>query len=141
MTVVRAVLLLSGLAAAGYGIDLVLTMRPVELLSIAIWFLGVIVLHDAVFAPLSAGVGAIGRRWVPAGVVAPVAIGAVATVTLVVVAVPVVRRGGAVANPTVLDRDYGVGLAIAVALVWAGVGGAVLRRRRREGRRRTPGDA
>ncbi len=131
MIVVRTLLLLAGLATAAYGIELVLKMSPVDRMSIAVWFLGAIVIHDAILAPLSAGAGVLGDHVFPARVRGPVTVGAVITFTLIVVAAPVLFRGGAVANPTVLDRDYPLGLAVALVVVWAAVGIVVYRRRRR----------
>lgn len=50
-------------------------------------------------------------------------IGAILTVALVVVSLPVLfQRGGIAANPSSLDRNYPVGLAVAVAVVWLGCG-------------------
>ncbi|MEV5649493.1 hypothetical protein AB0L57_14695 [Nocardia sp. NPDC052254] len=131
MTVIRALLIAAGLASVAYGIDLVLRMSTTDLMSIAVWFGGLLLLHDAVFAPLSAAVGTVGRYVIADLVRGPVIVGAVATVTLAIVAVPVLGRSGAVANSTVLDRNYGAGLAVALLLVWTGVAVAVLWRGRR----------
>ncbi|MEU6559530.1 hypothetical protein [Nocardia nova] len=131
MNVLRALLIVAGIASAAYGIGLVLQMNTTDLKSIAVWSAGLLVLHDAVFAPLSAGAGTLGRYLLPAPVRGPVTIGAVTTVVLAIVSVPVVGRAGAVANPTVLDRDYGAGLTVALVLVWAGVGIAAVWRIRR----------
>ncbi|WP_062997123.1 hypothetical protein [Nocardia mikamii] len=131
MNVVRGLLIAAGAACAAYGIELLLQMNTTDLMSIAVWSVGLLLVHDVVFAPLSAGVGVMGRYLIPGPARAPVTIGAVATVVLAVVSVPVVGRAGAVANSTVLDRNYGVGSAVALVLVWAGVGVGVLWRRRR----------
>ncbi len=131
MNALRALLIAAGAISAAYGINLVLQMNTTDLMSIALWLAGLLVLHDTVFAPLSAGVGTLGRYLLPDLVHGPVAIGFVATVVLTIVSIPVIGRAGAVANSTVLDRNYSTGLMAALALVWAGVGMAVLWRTRR----------
>ncbi|MFF0457663.1 hypothetical protein [Nocardia africana] len=131
MNAVRVLLAVAGIASAAYGISLVLHMNTTDLMSIAVWSVGLLLVHDAVFAPLSAGVGVVGRHLIPGSVRGPVTIGVVATVVLAILSVPVIGRGGAVANSTVLDRNYGLGLAAALAVVWAGIGVTTLWRIRR----------
>ncbi|WP_157574158.1 hypothetical protein [Nocardia jejuensis] len=118
MTLIRLVLACAGLWLAGYGISLLLHQNPVDLRSTVFWFAGGILLHDAVFAPLCAAIGLAGRRVLPRNWWAPAACGAVATVTLVLLAVPVVGRS-LPNNPTILDRPYGIGLALALVTIWA----------------------
>ncbi|MFD4428660.1 hypothetical protein [Nocardia sp. NPDC058497] len=127
MTAVRVLLGLFGIGLAGYGIALLSDLSRTDLLSVAVWFAGGIVLHDAVFAPLSAAAGVGARRILPSSWWAAAACGAVATVAVLVLAAPVVGRGHALAdNPTLLDRDYPAGVIAAVVTVWVLVGvGAV----------------
>ncbi|MFC4127696.1 hypothetical protein [Nocardia rhizosphaerae] len=123
MTAVRIVLGLAGLWLAWIGIDLLLGQSRIDLISAGLWFVGAIVLHDGVFAPLCAALGVGGKRLLPPTSAAPVAVGTVCTVTLVLISVPVLGRELAVAaNPTVLDRDYPAGLLAAVVVVWVLVG-------------------
>jgi len=131
MNAVRVLLAAAGIASAAYGISLVLHMNTTDLMSIAVWSVGLLVVHDAVFAPLSAGVGVLGRHLIPGSVRGPVTIGVVATVVLAILSVPVIARAGAVANSTVLDRDYRLGLAVALVSVWTGVGLTMVWRIRR----------
>ncbi|WP_405136037.1 hypothetical protein [Nocardia sp. NBC_01388] len=118
MTIIRGLLVVLGLWLGWYGISLLLQMNPTDLRSIALWFAGGILLHDGVFAPLAATLGVAARRVLPESWWAPVACGAVCTVTLLLIAVPVIGREGALPNPTILDRNYILGLAVAVAVVW-----------------------
>ncbi|MGN2639418.1 hypothetical protein ACTD5D_25285 [Nocardia takedensis] len=119
-TAVRAVLLLVGVALAGYGISLLLDFPPDALTSVALWLAAGILLHDAVFAPLAAALGLTGRRLLPRGWWPPLACGAVCTVALLLLAAPVVGRRDALPdNPTVLDRDYPLGLTLALLLIWS----------------------
>jgi hypothetical protein len=72
------------------------------------------------------GVGA--GRLLPRSWWAPVACGAVCTVVLVMLAVPVIDRRNALPdNPSVLDRNYATGLTVALAIVWILVALALLR--------------
>ncbi|MBB5915949.1 hypothetical protein BJY24_004861 [Nocardia transvalensis] len=129
MTAIRILLGLAGIWLAWYGIDLVLEQDPASLMSTAGWFVGGILLHDAILAPVCAVVALLARRLLPDGWWASIVWGGLCTVTLLLVAVPVVQRSGAVAgNPTILDRDYPVGLLVVIAVVWAFVGLDITRR-------------
>ncbi|MBL1076863.1 hypothetical protein JK358_20930 [Nocardia sp. 2] len=120
MTAIRILLVLLGVWLAGLGLTDLLRMNGTDLLSIVFWFAGGILVHDAVFAPLCAALGSAGRRRLPRRAWAPLACGAVCTVTLIAIAVPVLVPGGANAdNPTIRDRPYLLGLTIAVVTVWA----------------------
>ncbi|WP_228832630.1 hypothetical protein [Nocardia brasiliensis] len=138
MTAVRLLLLVAGGWLGWYGITLLLDFPQADLISIALWFAGGILLHDAVFAPLCAAAGITARRFLPGVWWGPAACGAVCTVALLAIAAPVLDRGHAMPdNPTVLDRNYLLGLMAAVVLVWVLVGAAgaaklVDRRRRRD---------
>jgi hypothetical protein len=130
-SLVRLLLLLAGLWTAGYGVLLLSKHPPRDLVWIAVWFAGGILAHDAVFAPLCAALGLGARLLLPRRWWAPAACGAVCTVTLLLVAAPVIgRRHAHPDNPTVLDRDYPAGLTIALLAVWALVVGAHLTARR-----------
>jgi hypothetical protein len=102
-------------AVRGTFVDERLT-HPFEL---ARWIVGLAVLHDLVLVPVVLAVGAGLRRVVPARAWAPVRAALLATAVLSAVAWPFVRgygRNGSV--PSLLPRDYGAGLAAAVAVVW-----------------------
>ncbi|MEV0029605.1 hypothetical protein [Nocardia sp. NPDC050793] len=119
MTIVRTLLALTGAALLWYAITLLLDFGTQDLISIALWFAAGILLHDAVLAPLSAIVGLSARRILPRPWWAAAACGAVCTVTLMLIATPVLGRGHAVpANPTILDRNYPIGLAILLTIIW-----------------------
>ncbi|WP_067471781.1 hypothetical protein [Nocardia amamiensis] len=132
MIIVRTLLAVTGVSLMCYAITLLLDVTTGDLLSIALWFAGGILLHDAVFAPLSVIVGLGARRILPRSWWAAAACGAVCTVALVLIAVPVLGRGHAVTgNPTVLDRNYPVGLAILLTVIWLLVLAATAKHRRR----------
>lgn len=116
----RAALVVVGLALAGYGVLLLLEFPWRVLVNIAVWAGVGVAVHDFVFAPLCAGLGYVGRRVVPGRWWTPVAVATTVTVVLAMLAIPVYSKPGAhLDNPTVLDRDYALGLLIALAVVWA----------------------
>lgn len=120
ITAARGFLLVTGLGLGWYGIASLLDLPTTDLISVALWFCGGILVHDAVFAPLSAATGLGARRILPIDWWAPAACGAVCTVTLALIAAPVIgRRNTMPDNPTVLDRSYPLGLIAAVTVVWS----------------------
>ncbi|MDG4782194.1 hypothetical protein O7614_21265 [Micromonospora sp. WMMD961] len=117
MRAVRLLLLVLGVAAAAYGGWL---LRP-QLGSTLPWLIGGPVLHDLLVAPL---VGLVGltlgrlvtnrrrRAWITAGLLA--------SATMLLIAVPLLwRPPSAPPNPGLPDRDYPLGLATGLAVLWA----------------------
>jgi len=120
MTAVRVLLMTAGVALGGYGVLLLWDNPPVVLLRIVMWAAVGVVLHDFVFAPLCAVAGVAWRRLTPMGLQSPVAVAALCSVVLVLLAIPVYGRPGMRPdNPTVLNRDYPMGLWISLSIVWA----------------------
>ncbi len=95
--------------------------------SLGVWSVGLALLHDGLWAPLVVAVGWLAARLLPAPARTPVLIGALVSVALVALALPVLGSGGRrPTNPTVLDRNYGLGLAVALGVTWGLVAAAVL---------------
>ena len=135
----RSLLATAGAAAGLYGLVLLLSGSTTDLKSIAIWFAGCVLVHDAVIAPLVVAGGAGAARALPSSARPPVLAGAICTLTLVAIASPVLFRAGALAdNPTLLDRNYALGFAVALVIVWAAVAVSLVLRR---GRRPQPSTA
>ncbi|MCE6994346.1 hypothetical protein LZG04_05895 [Saccharothrix sp. S26] len=108
-----------GVVMGLWGAVLVLPLVDVDL---ALWFVAGPVVHDVLLAPLFAGVGLLVARWVPPRWRAAVLVGGTFTGVLVLLAVPLLWRPFAGSrNPGLLDRDYPVGLLVAVGVVWAAV--------------------
>lgn len=129
---VRLGLIVVGVIVAWHGISLLLDMSFPDLRSVAFWFAGGIIVHDGLFAPLCLALGFGGRRVLPQHWWGPVGCGAVCTVALLALSIPVIGRRGAVAdNPSILDRNYVLGLAIALLVVWAVVVAELVRRHNR----------
>jgi hypothetical protein len=115
----RFVLVVLGLVVAGYGALLLWANPPVIILRILVWALVAIVLHDLVFAPVCVALGFAARRLIPRRWWPPIAIAALCSVVLVLLAVPVYTKPGMRPdNMTVLDRDYPRGLSLSLAAVW-----------------------
>ena len=100
------------------------------------FFAGGALLVDLVVVPLAAGIGYLGRRLLPRTAWLAVRAALVASVTLVAFAAPLVLDlGGRPDNASLRPRDYGSGLASALAVVWV-VAAVVLAVALASGRRR-----
>lgn len=88
----------------------------------ALWFVGGPVLHDALVAPAVGVAGLVLARVLPVAWRVPVAVGAVLSGVLVLLAIPLLWRPyGVKANPGLHDNDYVLGLSLALAVVWLAV--------------------
>lgn len=117
MTAVRTALVLAGVALGVYG-AILLWDNP-SLVRIVVWAVLAAIVHDFVFAPLCAAAGLAGRTFLPLRWRSPVAVAALCSVVLGLLAVPVYTKPGMhLDNPSALDRNYALGLWIALAAVW-----------------------
>ncbi|MTE13790.1 hypothetical protein [Nocardia aurantiaca] len=127
MTITRILLCVSGIGLAAYGVDLLLKMSTTDLRSVAVWFIGAILAENLVFGPVAALAGVLGHHVLPARWWSAYTVGAFISLALILLAIPVLGREGAVpGNDTVLDRDYTVGLIVSLAVVWAVVAAYLL---------------
>ena len=118
----RWALVAMGVAIGGYGAWQLWEFPTDALLRIAVWAATGVIIHDFVFAPLTAALGYTSRRLIKGRWWPPVAVAAMCSITLVLLAIPVFDTPGAKPdNPSVLDRDYPLGLGVSLALVWASV--------------------
>jgi hypothetical protein len=126
----RVLLALLGLSLIGYGAVLAWdfgTSRTVNAVEGLAWFVGGPVVHDGLVAPAAGVVGLGLARVVPRAWRTPVVVGLVLTAVLALLALPLLWRPfGVVTNPGLHDRDYGVGLGVALGVVWVGAAIAVL---------------
>lgn len=105
-----------------YGVSGVLLDPDVNLVGVVVFGAALLVLHDGIFLPLVAGVGALLRRFVPAGWQPAVRLAAIADLAVVVVALPLVLGFGRDAtNPTVLPRPYTQGMFLLLAVTTVAV--------------------
>lgn len=99
------------------------------------WVVGANVVHDALLAPAALAVGWAASRFIPRFAWPAVRAGLIATGVLGLVAWPLVRGYGVDPSiPSLLNRNYGAGLAAALAVVWLVVAGWVAVAWRREQR-------
>ena len=130
--VVRAGLGLVGVAAAAYGVVLLLALDLADLLDVLLWMAGGVVVHDAVVAPLTVLATVLLLRVVPRAWRTSLTVGLVVLLGVTATAVPVLGRFGARPdNPTLLDRDYVGGWLLLAAVVLVLVVVAPLVRARR----------
>ncbi|MEH3154574.1 MAG: hypothetical protein PGN29_04250 [Gordonia paraffinivorans] len=135
---VRVLLVLAGIGMAAYGVTLITDFTPRDQLSVVIWAIAGLLVHDAILAPTYSVLGHAGSRLLPSTLWAPLLVATAATLVLVVLALPVLSprpAGERPMNATILDRPYGLGLTIAVVLIWA-LAAAVAVRNHRSARRR-----
>ena len=119
----RRAAVLVGLGALGFGTWRLATIGPAaEVTGALLWLAAVLVLHDAVLAPAVAALGrplgllrGRGARWAVA--VPVVGAGAYVAAVLTLVALPALLSPGVADNASVLPRDAGRGLLVALALV------------------------
>jgi hypothetical protein len=97
-----------GVAMAVWGA--LLAIQVPQIVEFGAWFLAGPILHDALLAPV---VGVIGLA-----LKGPVKAGAVVSGILVLIAVPLLWQPHVPVNPGLHDRDYLLGLAISLGVVW-----------------------
>lgn len=99
--------------------------------SFATLFVGLVLVHDLVLAPLVTAIVAwAGPRLAPPAR-AKVTAAVIVSGALVLVSLPPLLGGRVPDDPSLLPRNYPVGLAIALVSVWAATGALVLVRRLR----------
>ena len=107
-----------GIIAFGVGGALV-DSRLTHPRSMAIWLVGCLLVHDFVVAPLVFGVGRALRRVVAGPDRKLLQSFLLLSGVIFLVSVPVLGRfGQRPDNPTLLPRDYAVGLIVALVAVW-----------------------
>ena len=119
----RAALAVAGLAIGAYGAFRLLELGWANVAATLLWLAAGVFLHDAVVAPATIALAALGVALLPRRLRGPSAGGLLVLGTVTIAAVPVLGRFGARGdNPTLLDRDYTAGWLVVAALVLAGVG-------------------
>ena len=137
----RGLRALLGVAGVGFGLWGLWLMRDFtsdQLVSTGTWLAGGILLHDAVLAPVTVGLGVAASRLLPGHFRAATGLAFLVWATLTVVFVPVLSgQGGKPDNDTILHRPY-----VLSWLVLTGVlaGAAVIAARRRRPRTAPPAE-
>ena len=112
-----------GLPVIAYGVRGMLVdadrTHPAEL---ARWIVGAAVVNDALVVPLAMGAAWLAHRITPARAWPPVRSGLLATGVVLLVAWPFVRGYGRDPTiPSLLERNYAVGVAAAIGATWIAV--------------------
>lgn len=117
----RGVVGAAGIALGLFGVFRLLTQIPADdLLVLALWLVGAVIVHDGVLSPLLVGVGAAIDRFVPARARRYVAGGLIAGATVTVVAIPLIyRRNSQPAVKAILQQNYAANLTLLLAIVAA----------------------
>ncbi|MGL5931201.1 MAG: hypothetical protein ACRCY8_19900 [Dermatophilaceae bacterium] len=116
VAVLRGTLAVVGAAGVAYGILLLGRLDPGQVVDVARWVAGGIVVHDGLIAPLVVTFGALVAARAPGRLRMPLVRALVVLGPLTLVAVPVLGRFGAKPdNPTLLDRPYLTGYGVIVA--------------------------
>ena len=124
----RIAMLVLGLVAAAWGVYELLGRGWSNLTATAWWLVGGVVLHDFVFAPAVLLLCLIGLTVVPSRMRGVLTGALIVWGTVSITAIPVLGRFGARPdNPTLLDRNYGIGYLVSTLLVAVIAGGAGVR--------------
>jgi len=135
MRIVRLLVGAAGLAGIGYGLFLALTTIRgwSDLIAVALWFGLPPVIFDLIMVPVLGGIGIAVGRWAPPRWRPPVITGLIISGAVLAVGSPFLAGfGRRPDNPSVLDRPYLLGTAVALAVVWAGIAVWGLLRQRTE---------
>ncbi len=131
MKATRAVLLAVGVAGGLWGVWLMRDFTSPQLISIATFLVGGVILHDAILAPVTVGLGVLAARLLPGHFRAAVGIAFLLWGTLTLAFFNVLSgQGGKPDNMTVLNRPYGLSWLVMTGVLVAVVVLASLRRRR-----------
>lgn len=124
----RWLFLVPGIAAVGWGaVGLMQHRADVPLMPWLTWFVGGVLVHDLLVAPLVVAVGALLTRLLPTPARAPIVVGLVVSAMLAVISILFVLNPGRPQEPGFLPLDYArnltvlVGATMLVAVVWAAV--------------------
>lgn len=98
----------AGVVMAAWGALLALDVP--QIFELGAWFLAGPILHDALLAPVVAGLGLLLKGAAKAG--------AVVSGVLVLIAVPLLWQENVPTNPGLHDASYFAGLAISLGVVW-----------------------
>lgn len=123
----RRALVAIGVAVMAFAVVGALTDGGFDPVGVAVFLAAVVIAHDGVLMPLVLAAGALVARFVPAVARPVVQVAGVCSLALGVVAAPLAPGFGRVAgDPSVLPRDYGRGVLLALVAVWSVAGAAVV---------------
>ncbi|WP_020104939.1 hypothetical protein [Nocardia sp. 348MFTsu5.1] len=121
LRIIRLFLILMALALGCYGLSLLWAMPRPDQLSIVFWLAGGLIAHDALFAPACIALGFAAKKLLPQAWWPPVLIAASASLIVLILALPVLlprSEDKYPDNATILDRPYGLGVLVALGIIW-----------------------
>lgn len=131
MRVMRAALLALGIGVGVWGLWLMRDFTSTQLVSLAVFLVGGLILHDAILAPLTVGIGVLGARFLPRHFRAAAGVGFLLWGTLTLAFFNVLSgQGGKPDNMSILNRPYALSWLVMTAVLVAAVVIASVRRRR-----------
>ncbi len=115
----RIILVVAGVLTIGYGGFRFLTEIPLpNLIALAFWLGGAILVHDGVLSPAVVGIGVLLRRSVPDRARRHLQFALITAGLVTVVAVPMIYlRGSQPSVKALLLRDYGANLTVIIAII------------------------
>jgi hypothetical protein len=115
----RRAFAVAGIALLAYGVArLFLVVAWSDLVLLAAWLVGALVVHDGLLSPLVLGVGAALRRWVPARGRRHLQLALVTGAIVTVVALPMIYlEGSQPPEKAILLQHYGVNLTLVLTAV------------------------
>ncbi|SNT64495.1 hypothetical protein SAMN05421812_11760 [Asanoa hainanensis] len=132
----RRLLVGAGVGVLAYAVFGLLTDPDTALGGQVVFLAAVVVAHDAVFMPLMIAAGFVVGRFVPVRVRPALVGAAIVSLALTLTAIPfVLGRGRRPDDPSALPLNYGRGLLITLAFVWAVAAVVAWRSWRRAARR------
>lgn len=127
----RATIIGVGVLALGWGLWLMTHQSFSDLLSAGAWFVIPAVLSDLLLLPIVAVVGAVLTRYLQPWVRLPAQVALAMIGGLTFIALPFLTGlGKQPDNPSLLNRNYPLGLAAYILVILIGAGGWALARRR-----------
>ena len=124
MRVWRIILAVLGIGLGTYGISQLLTYIPVQsLVILALWLIGVLIIHDGLLSPAVVGLGALLRRYVPDRGRRYLQFGLIMAAMVTVIAIPMIYRAKREPpSKALLLQDFSTNLTLLLAVL----GGATL---------------
>jgi hypothetical protein len=108
-----------GVLSMSFGGWLAVTHLGLKSFRLGLWLAGPVIVHDALLVPLVLAGAWIARRVLPGPAWGPVVIGFAASGTLTALGAVVLFQPGADPTlPSLLDRNYRAGYAVALGSVW-----------------------
>lgn len=130
---IRALLIFAGLVFGAFGLYFLVPAVPriSDQITFVAWFFTPAVLSDAALMPTIAVLGWAAGRWLPLWLRVPAVAGAILSAASLAIALPFLTKPGLRPdNSSLLDRNYLLGFALILAVIWTMMFGWALLRRR-----------